>query len=140
IERHMREFKKSAFRASIDAMREVFSAVIVIGIVLAAVFIPVAFFPGTTGRMYQQFSLTIAFAVVLSVFNAVTLTPALSALLLDKETHTHGRFFTFVNWVIDGGTRFYVRTVRLTLSWRFAFVLLFGLSMYATWWVYQAVP
>jgi len=140
IERHMREFKKSAYRASIDAMREVFSAVIVIGIVLAAVFIPVAFFPGTTGRMYQQFSLTIAFAVVLSVFNAVTLTPALSALLLDKETHTHGRFFTFVNWVIDGGTRFYVRTVRFTLSWRFAFVLLFGVSLYATWWVYQAVP
>jgi len=140
IERHMREFKKSAYRASIDAMREVFSAVIVIGIVLAAVFIPVAFFPGTTGRMYQQFSLTIAFAVVLSVFNAVTLTPALSALLLDKETHTHGRFLTFVNWVIDGGTRFYVRTVRFTLSWRFAFVLLFGVSLYATWWVYQAVP
>ncbi len=140
IERHMREFKKSAYRASIDAMREVFSAVIVIGIVLAAVFIPVAFFPGTTGRMYQQFSLTIAFAVVLSVFNAVTLTPALSALLLDKEPHTHGRFFTFVNWVIDGGTRFYVRTVRFTLSWRFAFVLLFGVSLYATWWVYQAVP
>ena len=55
-----------------------------------AVFVPVAFFPGTTGRMYQQFSLTIAFSVVLSVFNAVTFTPALSALLLDRETHAHG--------------------------------------------------
>ncbi len=140
IERHMREYGKNAFRASVDAMREVFSAVIVIGIVLAAVFIPVAFFPGTTGRMYQQFSLTIAFAVVLSVFNAVTLTPALSALLLDKEPHAHGWFFTWVNRFIDAGTRFYVRTVRLTLSWRFAFILLFGVSMYATWWVYAAVP
>ena len=75
-------------------MREVFGAVVVIGIVLVAVFVPVAFFPGVTGRLYQQFSLTIAFAVVLSVFNAVTLTPALAALLLDKESHTHGRFFT----------------------------------------------
>lgn len=140
IERHMREYGKNAFRASVDAMREVFSAVIVIGIVLAAVFIPVAFFPGTTGRMYQQFSLTIAFAVVLSVFNAVTLTPALSALLLDKESHAHGWFFTWVNRFIDAGTRFYVRTVRLTLSWRFAFILLFAASMYATWWVYSAVP
>lgn len=140
IERHMREYGKNAFRASVDAMREVFSAVIVIGIVLAAVFIPVAFFPGTTGRMYQQFSLTIAFAVVLSVFNAVTLTPALSALLLDKEPHAHGWFFTWVNRFIDAGTRFYVRTVRLTLSWRFAFILLFGVSMYATWGVYAAVP
>ena len=85
-------------------MREVFGAVVVIGIVLVAVFVPVAFFPGATGRLYQQFSLTIAFAVVLSVFNAVTLTPALSALLLDKESHAHGRFFTAVNRVIDGGT------------------------------------
>ena len=88
IERHMREEKKSSYRAAIDAMREVFGAVVVIGLVLVAVFVPVAFFPGTTGRLYQQFSLTIAFAVVLSVFNAVTFTPALSALLLDKESHT----------------------------------------------------
>ena len=94
IERHMREEKKTSYQAAIDAMREVFGAVVVIGIVLVAVFVPVAFFPGTTGRLYQQFSLTIAFAVVLSVFNAVTFTPALSALLLAKETHTHGRFFT----------------------------------------------
>ena len=86
IERHMTEFKKSARQAAIDAMREVFGAVVVIGIVLVAVFVPVAFFPGVTGRLYQQFSLTIAFAVVLSVFNAVTLTPALAALLLDRET------------------------------------------------------
>ncbi len=140
IERHMREYGKNAYRAAVDAMREVFSAVIVIGIVLVAVFVPVAFFPGTTGRMYQQFSLTIAFAVVLSVFNAVTLTPALSALLLDKETHGHGWFFTFVNRVIDGGTALYVRVVRLTLSWKFAFMLVFAVAMYATWWVYQAVP
>lgn len=140
IERHMREYGKTAYRAAVDAMREVFSAVIVIGIVLVAVFVPVAFFPGTTGRMYQQFSLTIAFAVVLSVFNAVTLTPALSALLLDKESHGHGWFFTFVNRVIDGGTSFYVRAVRFTLSWKFAFMLVFAGAMYATWWVYQAVP
>ena len=109
IERHMTEYKKSARQAAIDAMREVFGAVVVIGIVLVAVFVPVAFFPGVTGRLYQQFSLTIAFAVVLSVFNAVTLTPALAALLLDKESHAHGRFFTGVNRVIDAGTHFYVR-------------------------------
>jgi len=84
IERHMREGRKQAYRAAIDAMGEVMGAVIVIGLVLVAVFVPVAFFPGTTGRLYQQFSLTIAFAVVLSVFNAVTFTPALSAVLLDK--------------------------------------------------------
>ena len=77
-------------------MREVFGAVVVIGIVLVAVFVPVAFFPGTTGRLYQQFSLTIAFATILSVFNAVTLTPALSALLLAHhgEGHKRPRFFS----------------------------------------------
>src|SRR5918995_45133 len=68
IERHMREFHKSARQAAVDAMREVFGAVVVIGIVLVAVFVPVAFFPGVTGRLYQQFSLTIAFSVILSVF------------------------------------------------------------------------
>jgi hydrophobic/amphiphilic exporter-1 (mainly G- bacteria), HAE1 family len=140
VERHMREYGKSAHRAALDAMREVFSAVVVIGLVLVAVFVPVAFFPGTTGRMYQQFSLTIAFAVVLSVFNAVTFTPALAALLLDKESHTHGRFFTAVNKVIDGGTSLYVSLVRGAIRLRYVMVLLFVLSLGATWLVYRAVP
>jgi HAE1 family hydrophobic/amphiphilic exporter-1 len=140
IERHMRESGKSAHDAAVDAMREVFSAVVVIGIVLVAVFLPVAFFPGTTGRMYQQFAMTITFAVILSVFNAVTFTPALSALLLDKETHTHGRFFTGVNRIIDGGTNVYVRAVSGALRWKWVMALVFVLSLAATWWVYRAVP
>ena len=140
IERHMREFGKSAYQAAVDAMREVLSAVIVIGIVLVAVFVPVAFFPGTTGRLYQQFSLTIAFAVVLSVFNAITLTPALAALLLDKESHTHGRFFTVVNRVIDAGTGAYVATVRRALAWKWAMLIVFAVGLWATWAVAQVVP
>jgi HAE1 family hydrophobic/amphiphilic exporter-1 len=140
IERHMREFGKSAHDAAVDAMREVFSAVLVIGIVLVAVFLPVAFFPGTTGRMYQQFAMTITFSVILSVFNAITFTPALSALLLDKESHSHGRFFSGVNRVIDGGTNLYVRTVGGALKWKWAMAVVFVLSLAATWWVYRAVP
>ena len=140
IERHMREFGKSAHRAAIDAMGEVFSAVLVIGIVLVAVFVPVAFFPGTTGRMYQQFSLTIAFAVVLSVFNAVTFTPALSALLLDREAHTHGWFFTRVNRVIDGGTHIYARVVRAAASQKIVMMLLFAGALFGTWTVFKMVP
>ena len=140
IERHMAEEGKSSYRAAIDAMREVFGAVVVIGIVLVAVFVPVAFFPGTTGRLYQQFSLTIAFAVILSVFNAVTFTPALSALLLAKESHTHGRFFGAVNRVIEGGTRFYVRTLERALQLRPLMLALFGLGLLATWWLFRTVP
>ncbi len=141
VERHMREYRKSAHVAAVDAMREVFSAVVVIGIVLVAVFVPVAFFPGTTGRMYQQFSLTIAFSVVLSVFNAVTFTPALSALLLDRHNPKQGRFFTWVNRVIDGGTNLYVRIDSRGCcagSWRCWRCSRSG--SWATWQIYQLVP
>jgi HAE1 family hydrophobic/amphiphilic exporter-1 len=140
IERHMREGGKKAYRAAIDAMDEVVGAVIVIGLVLVAVFVPVAFFPGTTGRLYQQFSLTIAFAVVLSVFNAVTFTPALSALLLDKESTRHGRVFGAVNRVIEGGTAFYVRALKVALARRPLMLALFGLGLLATWWLVRTVP
>jgi HAE1 family hydrophobic/amphiphilic exporter-1 len=140
IERHMSEYKKPARRAAIDAMREVFGAVLVIGLVLVSVFVPVAFFPGVTGRLYQQFSLTIAFAVVLSVFNAVTFTPALSALLLDRESHTHGFFFTAVNRVIDAGTRFYLATVRRALTLKAAMIVLFAVGLWGAWQLLQIVP
>ncbi len=140
VERHMREFGKRAHQAALDAMREVFSAVVVIGVVLIAVFLPVAFFPGMTGRLYQQFSLTIAFSVALSVFSAVTLTPALAALLLDKESHSHGRFFTAVNRVIDGMTNWYVRFLRFLVGHRLVMVLLFIGTLAATWGVFRIVP
>ena len=91
IERHIQEYQVPAQQAASDAMGEVFGAVIATALVLIAVFVPVAFFPGTTGRLYAQFSMTIAFAVALSAFNALTLTPALSALLLDREHHGKGR-------------------------------------------------
>jgi HAE1 family hydrophobic/amphiphilic exporter-1 len=140
IERHMREYGKSAYRAALDAMREVFSAVVVIGIVLVAVFVPVAFFPGTTGRLYQQFSLTIAFAVVLSVFNAVTFTPALSAVLLDKESHVHGRFFNRVNRIIDAGTRNYVRQLNRAMAHRTFMLALFAAGLLAAFALIRIVP
>jgi HAE1 family hydrophobic/amphiphilic exporter-1 len=140
IERHMREEKRKAYPAAFAAMREVFSAVVVIGLVLVAVFVPVAFFGGTTGRLYQQFSLTIAFAVVLSVFNAVTFTPALSALLLDRESHAHGRFFSAVNRSIEAGTAAYVRSLKRALALRPLMLGLFGLGLLSAWWLSRIVP
>ena len=140
IERHIQEFKKSARQAASDAMREVFGAVIATGLVLVAVFVPVAFFPGTTGRLYAQFSMTIAFAVALSVFNAVTLTPALSALLLDRESHEKNRFFSWFERGITGGTNAYVKGLHAGMRWRWAVVLVFVLTLGATYWIYQVVP
>src|SRR5207249_4616346 len=118
IERHIQEFRVPAAKAATDAMREVLGAVIATALVLIAVFVPVAFFPGTTGRLYAQFSTTMAFAVALSAFNAVTLTPALSALLLERQSHHKGRFFSGVERAITGGTNTYVRFIRRGMSWR----------------------
>ena len=94
IERHIHERShQSAPRArpASEAMGEVTSAVIATALVLAAVFVPVAFFPGTTGRLYQQFALTIAVSMAISAFNALTLTPALAALLLERRREAEGR-------------------------------------------------
>ncbi len=140
IERHIQQYKKTARQAASDAMREVFGAVIATGLVLVAVFVPVAFFPGTTGRLYAQFSMTIAFAVALSVFNAVTLTPALSALLLDRESHHKGRFFSFFERMVSTGTHLYVRSLRRGMRVRWAVVAMFLVGLGLTWWVYRSVP
>jgi HAE1 family hydrophobic/amphiphilic exporter-1 len=140
IERHIQEEGKPARQAASDAMREVFGAVIATALVLIAVFVPVAFFPGTTGRLYSQFSITIAFSVALSAFNALTLTPALSGLLLDRAHHGKGRFFSGVERVISAGTRGYVSALQRAMRLRWAVVLLFFVSLGATVWLYQTVP
>jgi HAE1 family hydrophobic/amphiphilic exporter-1 len=140
VERHIQQYRVPARKAASDAMREVLSAVIATALVLIAVFVPVAFFPGTTGRLYAQFSMTIAFAVALSAFNAVTLTPALAALLLDRESHEKGRFFTFFERIVTGGTNAYVRALRRGVAWRWAIVLVFVATLGATWWMLKTVP
>src|SRR4029453_6226481 len=129
----------TARQAASEAMGEVLGAVIATALVLIAVFVPVAFFPGTTGRLYQQFSLTIAFSVALSAFNAVTLTPALSALLLKKE-EKKGRFFQLIEAIIDRATPGFVAVVRRVVRLRIVMVLLFLLMLVATVWVYRTVP
>ncbi len=91
IERHIHEHHRPAQESASEAMREVTSAVIATALVLAAVFVPVAFFPGTTGRLYQQFALTIAVSMVISAFNALTLTPALAGVLLSEGGKAEGR-------------------------------------------------
>jgi HAE1 family hydrophobic/amphiphilic exporter-1 len=139
IQRHIHEYGRTAKQAASEAMGEVLGAVIATALVLIAVFVPVSFFPGTTGRLYQQFSLTIAFSVALSAFNAITLTPALSALLLKKEPKKNA-FFRGVEWVIGTGTRAYVATARGVIRIRWVMVLLFIATIGATVWVYKSVP
>ena len=85
VQRHIHMEHSDAHEATSRAMREVTSAVIATSLVLIAVFVPVSFFPGATGILYRQFSLTIAFSIAISAFNALTLSPALSALFLRGE-------------------------------------------------------
>ncbi len=141
IERHIQEYGKRAARAASDAMTEVFGAVLATSLALISVFVPVAFFPGTTGRLYAQFALTIAFAVVLSTFNALTLTPALSARLLRRgSAHGKGRFFGPLEATIRRGTDLYVSVLSRLMRVRWAVVALFVVSLGLTWLAYQWVP
>jgi len=97
IEHHI-EHGLTPKEAANKAMEEVTAPVIGIAIVLSAVFIPSAFIPGITGRLYQQFAVTIAVSVVISAFNALTLSPALGALLLKKKEESRGPLGKFFGW------------------------------------------
>jgi HAE1 family hydrophobic/amphiphilic exporter-1 len=111
VQRHIEEglAPKDAARR---AMEELTSPVIGIALVLSSVFVPTGLIPGITGRLYQQFALTIAISVVLSAFNALTLSPALAALLLRPKKESRGalrRFFDWFNGMFGRGTDLYVR-------------------------------
>ena len=140
IERHIHEYHKPAAEAASAAMGEVTGAVIATALVLGAVFVPVAFFPGTTGRLYQQFALTIAFSMAISAFNALTLTPALAALLLTRTEKPKGLFFRVVNRVIDGGTNAMVTALRGLIRFRYVVALVFVGFLAGTYWIYTRVP
>ena len=112
VQRHIEEGlnPKDAAR---KAMEELSGPVIGIALVLASVFVPTAFIPGITGRLYQQFAITIAISVMLSAFNALTLSPALAALLLRKQesraTDRLENFFDWFNRIFERATESFVR-------------------------------
>ena len=115
VERLMSEEKLSPKQAAIKAMHQVQGALVAIVLVLCAVFVPVAFLGGIAGQLYKQFAVTVAVAVFLSGVVALTLTPALCALLL-KAQHSPNRFFAGFNRMFDRLTDNYVRTVGFTLK------------------------
>jgi len=136
-------------------MSEVASAVVATSLVLISVFVPVSFFPGTTGILYRQFSLTIAFSIAISLFNALTLSPALAALLLRGEEHKYAIF----DWTGMGGSRVGIvslrtglmlrsrewpeltgKTICRVLNYRYAMVVLFLAGLAATAYMYVHVP
>jgi len=133
VERHIEE-GLSPRDAALKAMQEISAPVIGIALVLSAVFIPTAFIPGITGRLYQQFAVTIAISVILSAFNALTLSPALSALLLKPKDRRAARgplqkFFDGFNRVFGHAREGYVRwsaTLIRKSAMAFALLAVFG--------------
>ena len=133
VERHIEE-GLTPKAAALKAMEEISGPVVGIALVLSAVFIPTAFIPGITGRLYQQFALTIAISVILSAFNALTLSPALSALLLRPRTTSGGLLKKAFGWFNRGfanATNAYVRACGVLIrKSAFALILLvlFGVA------------
>jgi len=155
VQRHIAMEHSDPHEATSRAMGEVTSAVIATSLVLIAVFVPVSFFPGTTGILYRQFSLTIAFSIAISAFNALTLSPALSAMFLRGEearprqmdflhirvvsnafaAFIHGAD-AFVTWL----SKTYAKAIHVALQLRYALLLIFFVGLGATVWTYQHVP
>jgi len=134
VEHHI-EHGMSPQDAALRAMKEVSGPVIAIALILAAVFVPTAFIPGITGRLYQQFAITIAISVIFSAFNALSLSPALAALLLRPRKESRGplgAFFRWFNRVFGRATDGYV-SVCATLIRRAAMsmILLVGITVLA---------
>jgi hydrophobic/amphiphilic exporter-1 (mainly G- bacteria), HAE1 family len=132
VEHHI-EHGLSPKEATLKAMQEVTGPVIAIALILAAVFIPTAFIPGITGRLYQQFAVTIAVSVMISAFNALTLSPALAALLLRPKTRGKGplqKFFDLFNRGFGAATNGYVGICRFLIRKSIvAVALLVGLTV-----------
>jgi multidrug efflux pump len=137
--------------ATLQAMSEVTGPIIAIALVLCAVFVPIAFISGLTGQFYRQFALTIAFSTVISAFNSLTLSPALSALLLKgqgepKDILTRsmervlGPFFRRFNRVFQAGSKNYSRGVGNLLSHKLGAVAIYGFLLAATLVVFRIVP
>src|SRR6516162_6273704 len=136
VEHHI-EQGLSPREATLKAMEEVSGPVVAIAIVLSAVFVPTAFVPGITGRLYQQFAVTIAVSVLISAINSLTLSPALAALLLRPRESSGGllkAFFTWFNRAFANATNAYVRVCGVLIrKTAIALILLVAFGAAAGW-------
>jgi len=141
VERHIVEGITEPHNAAFVAMKEVAGAVVATSLVLVSVFVPVALFPGTTGILFRQFALTIAFSVSISAFNALTLTPALSAIFLGHHRdRAQWRFFQLFNRVIERVTASYKDLLHAVVRWKYVALLGFACALGAAAFLYLSTP
>jgi multidrug efflux pump len=139
IERLMAEEKLSPIQAAIKSMEQVSAAVVAIVLVLCAVFVPVAFMGGIAGELYRQFAVTVAIAVVISGVVALTLTPALCAIILNPNS-IHSKFFDRFNGGFARLTNFYIKVVNSTLHHRFIGGIVFVGIVIASIFLFKYTP
>jgi len=143
VEHHIEE-GLSPKAATVKAMAEVSGPVTAIALILSAVFLPTVFIPGITGRLYQQFAVTIAISVLISAFNALTLSPALSALLLRPKTTRGkgplGRFFGWFNRGYNRLTDGYVGVCRALIRKAIVSLMFLGVAALAAGWLSRSLP
>src|SRR5712671_6670699 len=140
IERHIAEGERDSRKAAAAATAEITSAVIATSLVLVAVFVPVAFFPGTTGILFRQFALTIAFSIAISAFNALTLAPVLAAIFLSGGHHEKWWWLRKFDDGVNAFTRGYRRVLHHVLEHKLVMVALFLAGLGATYFVFTRVP
>ncbi len=139
IERHMAEGEHDSRKAAAAATGEITGAVIATSLVLVAVFVPVAFFPGTTGILFRQFALTIAFSIAISAFNALTLAPVLAAILLREHKEKWWPLRKFDQGV-QAVTSGYRRVLHVILDYKLIACLIFFAGLGLTYFVFTRVP
>ena len=140
IARFVQEKHMKPHDAAIAAMKEISGAVIATSLVLLAVFVPVAFFPGSTGLLYKQFAMTIACSIAISLFTALTLAPPLSALLLEHEKPATARIFRFINWGIAELRRLYHSLLPQLFRFKYPVLGVFALALAVTAYTYIKTP
>ncbi len=131
------------FQAALDSMEELVGATISTSVVLMAVFIPVSFFPGTTGIVYKQFALTIAFAIAFSTFNALTFSPTMSGVLLRAPEKTKGPlgvFFAAFNRAFEAFKGGYRKVIEFLSRIKIVVMVIFIGGLILTGWMYQSIP
>jgi multidrug efflux pump len=140
VERNMHEHHLAPREATIKSMEEISGSLVAVVLVMASVFVPAAFLPGTTGQLYKQFAITIMVSVAVSGFVALTLTPAMCALILKHNPPPQRGFFAWFNRQVDAVTRGFGHAVELVIKRAVVALVLFAVFLWSIWHLFSVLP
>ncbi len=140
VERNMHDHHLAPKEATIRSMGEIASSLVAVVLVMSSVFVPAAFLPGTTGQLYKQFAVTIVISVAVSGFVALTLTPAMSALMLKHNPPPQKGFFAWFNRQVDAVTRAFGHAVELTIKRAVVALMLLAFFLWSIYHLFTVLP